>query len=343
MTATWAGPPPCTCRIGPPCRRAGHFARRSYDDELGLQSLVPIEPLRHRVQVWREVSGHQLELFVGDLCHAEFILDAVRRFRPGAIVHYAEQRAAPYSMIDRKHAVYTQSNNVIGTLNVMFAIAEVDRDIHLVKLGTMGEYGAPNIDIEEGWLTVEHNGRTDRMLFPKKAGSFYHLSKMHDSHNIEFGCRIWGLRATDLNQGVVYGQRTDQTARDSLLATRLDYDAVFGAVLNRFVIQAVLGHLLTVYGRWADQGHHRHPGHCRVHPAGLPRTRPTPANSGCSTRSPRRCRSRISRRPFRSASRGTWKSSTWTIPGSSSMSTTTTWFTPAWWIWAWLRTCSPTP
>jgi UDP-sulfoquinovose synthase len=229
-----------------------NFARRAYDDELGLQSLVPIQPLRHRVQAWRDVSGHQLELFVGDLCDAEFTLNTVQRFRPDAIVHYAEQRSAPYSMIDRKHAVYTQSNNVIGTLNVMFAIAEVDRDIHLVKLGTMGEYGTPNIDIEEGWLTVEHNGRTDRMLYPKKPGSFYHLTKVHDSHNIEFGCRIWGLRATDLNQGVVYGQQTEQTARDALLATRLatrlDYDAVFGTVLNRFVIQAVLGHPLTVYG-----------------------------------------------------------------------------------------------
>jgi UDP-sulfoquinovose synthase len=163
-------------------------------------------------------------------------------------VHYAEQRAAPYSMIDRKHAVYTQYNNVVGNLNVMFAIAEVDRDIHLVKLGTMGEYGTPNIDIEEGWLEVEHNGRKDRMLYPKKPGSFYHLSKVHDSHNIEFGCRIWGLRATDLNQGVVYGQQTDQTASDPRLATRFDYDAVFGTVLNRFVIQAVLGHPLTVYG-----------------------------------------------------------------------------------------------
>jgi UDP-sulfoquinovose synthase len=226
-----------------------NFARRGYDHELGVRSLVPIEPLQVRVRAWREVSGQQVELFVGDLCDAEFTVDAVRRFAPDAIVHYGEQRAAPYSMIDRKHAVYTQHNNVIGTLNVLFAIAEVNRDIHLVKLGTMGEYGTPNIDIEEGWLEVEHNGRADRMLFPKKPGSFYHLSKVHDSHNIEFACRIWGLRATDLNQGVVYGQQTDQTIRDPRLVTRFDYDAVFGTVLNRFVIQAVLGHPLTVYGK----------------------------------------------------------------------------------------------
>jgi UDP-sulfoquinovose synthase len=131
---------------------------------------------------------------------------------------------------------------------VLYAIAESNPDIHLIKLGTMGEYGTPNIDIEEGWLDVRHNGRSDRVLYPKRPGSFYHLSKVHDSHNIEFTCRIWGVRATDLNQGVVYGQQTDETARDDRLATRFDYDAVFGTVLNRFVILAALGQPLTVYG-----------------------------------------------------------------------------------------------
>jgi UDP-sulfoquinovose synthase len=187
-------------------------------------------------------------MYVGDLMDAEFTRDMVAAFRPDAIVHYAEQRAAPYSMIDRAHAVYTQTNNVVGTLNVLYAIADVDPSIHLVKLGTMGEYGTPNIDIEEGWLQVTHNGRTDRVLYPKRPGSFYHLSKVHDSHNIEFTCRIWGLRATDLNQGIVYGQQTEETAADDRLATRLDYDAVFGTVLNRFVIQTALGQPLTVYG-----------------------------------------------------------------------------------------------
>ena len=225
-----------------------NFARRGYDTELGVESLVPIESFEDRVAAWHEVSGRRLEVFTGDLTDAEFTLGAVRTFRPEAVVHFAEQRAAPYSMIDRAHAVYTQTNNVVGTLNLLYAIAEVDPEIHLVKLGTMGEYGTPNIDIEEGWLEVTHKGRTDRMLFPKKPGSFYHLSKVHDSHNMEFACRIWGLRATDLNQGIVYGQQTPQTARDPRLATRFDYDAVFGTVLNRFVIQAVLGHPLTVYG-----------------------------------------------------------------------------------------------
>ena len=222
--------------------------RRQYDEELGSGSLVPIESLRTRLKAWERVGGERIESFHGDLCDAEFTYEAIRSFRPEAVVHFAEQRAAPYSMIDRKHAVYTQTNNVVGTLNLMYAIAEIDRDIHVVKLGTMGEYGQPNIDIEEGWLEIEHKGRTDRVLFPKKPGSFYHLSKVHDSHNLEFGCRIWGLRVTDLNQGVVYGQETEQTVLDPQLATRLDYDAVFGTVLNRFAIQAVLGQPLTVYG-----------------------------------------------------------------------------------------------
>jgi UDP-sulfoquinovose synthase len=222
--------------------------RRQYDHELGSGSLVPIESLRTRLRVWEETTGRRIESFQGDLTDADFAYDAIRRFGPESIVHFAEQRAAPYSMIDRKHAVYTQTNNIVGTLNVMFAMGELDRDIHMVKLGTMGEYGTPNIDIEEGWLEVEHNGRSDRVLYPKRPGSFYHLSKVHDSHNLEFGCRIWGLRVTDLNQGIVYGQQTEETALDPRLATRFDYDAVFGTVLNRFAIQAVLGRPLSVYG-----------------------------------------------------------------------------------------------
>jgi UDP-sulfoquinovose synthase len=227
---------------------ADNFVRRQYDFELGVESLVPIESLQIRTKVWQEVTGKSIRTFVGDLTDADFTYQMVRDFRPDTVVHFAEQRAAPYSMIDRKHAVYTQVNNVVGTLNLLYAINEIDRDIHLVKLGTMGEYGTPNIDIEEGWLDLEYKGRTDRVLFPKRPGSFYHLSKVHDSHNMEFACRIWGLRATDLNQGVVYGQQTAETMLDERLATRFDYDAVFGTVLNRFVVQAVLGHPLTVYG-----------------------------------------------------------------------------------------------
>jgi UDP-sulfoquinovose synthase len=152
-------------------------------------------------------------------------------------------------MIDRKHAVFTQVNNVVGTLNLLFALREFQPDCHLVKLGTMGEYGTPNIDIEEGYITIHHNGRQDLLPFPKQPGSFYHLSKVHDSHNIMFACKIWGLRATDLNQGVVYGTMTEEVALAEALINRFDYDEIFGTVLNRFCAQAAVGHPLTVYGK----------------------------------------------------------------------------------------------
>jgi UDP-sulfoquinovose synthase len=228
---------------------ADNFARRGYDFEIGVGSLVPIASLHRRVERWEALSGNKMEVFIGDLMEEEFVYDMVGQFRPDTIVHFAEQRSAPYSMVDRKHAVYTQVNNVVGTLNLLYAIADIDPDIHLVKLGTMGEYGTPNIDIEEGYIEITHRGRTDVLPFPKQPGSFYHLSKVHDSHNIAFCCRIWGLRATDLNHGVVYGQSTPETTLHPDLATRFDYDAVFGTVLNRFVIQAAAGEPLTVYGK----------------------------------------------------------------------------------------------
>ena len=225
-----------------------NFARRGYDFEMGVDSLVPVASLQQRVRRWREISGLSIEVFVGDLTDATFVDETLDTFDPEAVVHFAEQRSAPYSMIDRKHAVYTQVNNVVGTLNLIYAIAEKNRDIHLVKLGTMGEYGTPNIDIEEGYIEINHKGRTDVMPYPKQPGSYYHLSKVHDSANIMFACRIWGIRATDLNQGIVYGHDTEETVLHPDLATRFDYDGVFGTVLNRFCVQAVTGHPLTVYG-----------------------------------------------------------------------------------------------
>lgn len=226
-----------------------NFVRRQYDAELGSESLVPIASLKHRIHTWKAVTGKSIRQFTGDLTDGEFVYAMIRDFRPNAIVHFAEQRSAPYSMIDRRHAVYTQVNNVVGTLNVIYAIAEIDPAIHLVKLGSMGEYGTPNIDIEEGFIEIEHRGRRDVLPFPKQPGSFYHLSKVHDSHNIHFACRNFGLTATDLNQGIVYGNETEQTRRHQDLATRLDYDSVFGTVLNRFCIEAVLEHPITVYGQ----------------------------------------------------------------------------------------------
>ncbi len=222
--------------------------RRHWDNELGVATLTPIASIQERIYKWQAVSGQKIDLFIGDITNYEFLQNAFRRFEPDALVHFGEQRSAPFSMIDREHAVLTQVNNVVGTLNLLYAIKEHNPDCHLVKLGTMGEYGTPNIDIEEGYITIEHNGRKDTLPYPKQPGSFYHLSKVHDSHNIQFACKTWGLRATDLNQGVVYGVLTEETGTDELLINRLDYDGVFGTALNRFCIQAAIGHPLTVYG-----------------------------------------------------------------------------------------------
>jgi UDP-sulfoquinovose synthase len=226
-----------------------NFIRRQWDHELGVETLTPIRPLTQRLKVWRQLTGLDIDLFPGDITDYDFLSSLIKDVAPQAVVHFAEQRSAPFSMIDRNHAVSTQVNNVVGTLNLLFALREFAPECHLVKLGTMGEYGTPNIDIEEGYLTIAHNGRTDVLPFPKQPGSFYHLSKVHDSHNIMFTCKVWGLRATDLNQGVVYGTLTDEVALDDALVNRFDYDEIFGTVLNRFCVEAAAGHPLTVYGK----------------------------------------------------------------------------------------------
>src|ERR687887_2344463 len=225
-----------------------NFARRRWHHEHGTDSLTPIGSLADRIDAWREISGREIHAFIGDIEEGEFLDRVVAETLPDAVVHYGEQPSAPYSMISRRHAVETQRTNVIGNLNLLFSIRDRVPDCHLVKLGTMGEYGTPNIDIEEGFIEIHHKGRTDVLPFPKMPGSLYPLSKVHDSHNIHFACRVWGLRATDLNQGVVYGIETDETWQDPRLVTRFDYDEVFGTALNRFCVQAVVGHPITVYG-----------------------------------------------------------------------------------------------
>ena len=225
------------------------LVRRYWDLELGVETLTPLASIQQRIQRWHDLTGKSIDLFIGDINNYEFLSKALHQFEPESIVHFGEQRSAPFSMIDREHAILTQVNNVVGTLNLLYLMRESFPDCHLVKLGTMGEYGTPNIDIEEGYITIEHNGRKDTLPYPKQPGSMYHLSKVHDSHNIHFACRIWGLRATDLNQGVVYGVLTEETGMDELLINRLDYDGVFGTALNRFCIQAAIAHPLTVYGK----------------------------------------------------------------------------------------------
>ncbi len=208
--------------------------------EIGSHSAVPILSPEERQKY--------IPFEVGDMLDYQKVEDVLQRFRPDAIVHFAEQPAAPYSMIDVQHAVFTQKNNVLGTLNLLWAMKEICPDAHLIKLGTMGEYGTPNIDISEGFFEIEFRGRKDRLPFPKQAGSWYHQTKVHDSNNILFACRIWGLRSTDINQGPVYGSKTDEMKED-WQRTRFDFDQSFGTALNRFCSQAVIGFPLTPYGR----------------------------------------------------------------------------------------------
>jgi UDP-sulfoquinovose synthase len=227
-----------------------NYLRRRAHREAGTDSLTPVAAsLPERARVWKDVTGLDIGVTEGDLTDWDVVRRLFEDVRPEAIVHYGEMPSAPYSMKDREHCVFTHENNVTGTLNVLWAMAEFAPDAHLVKLGTMGEYGTPNIDIEEGFITIDHNGRSDTLPFPKLPGSWYHLTKVHDSNNIHFACRIWGLRSTDLNQGVVYGIETEETRLDERLNTRFDYDEVFGTALNRFCVQAVIGHPLTAYGR----------------------------------------------------------------------------------------------
>lgn len=222
--------------------------KRRWEAELGVAPLNPIPNMEDRVQAWEATSGQRIVTFVGDVGDAPVIKKVLTDFAPDTIVHYGEQPSAPFSMIDATHAIETQSNNILGTLQLAFAIRECCPMAHLIKLGTMGEYGTPNIDIEEGFLDVTHNGRTARVLFPKDPGSFYHASKVHDSHNLFLASRVLGLRVTDLNQGVVYGVGTEETLLSPELATSFHYDSYFGTMLNRFITQAVVGIPLTVYG-----------------------------------------------------------------------------------------------
>ncbi len=226
-----------------------NFARRGWVEKAGGNSLTPIGSLEERIAAWKEVSGgKEITAHIGDVADWELLDGVIADFQPEAIVHYGQQPSAPYSMASRENAVETQQGNVIGNLNLLWSMRERVPEAHLVKLGTMGEYGTPNIDIEEGYIEIEHKGRKDTLPFPKLPASLYHCSKVHDSTNIHFATRMWGLAATDLNQGVVYGIETDETALDDRLATRFDYDEMFGTVLNRFCVQAVIGQPLTVYG-----------------------------------------------------------------------------------------------
>jgi UDP-sulfoquinovose synthase len=199
--------------------------------------------------LWASVSGYHIPVFIGDLTKWEFVEEVFRGFSPEAIIHYAEQPAAPYSMLNRKAAMLTLRNNLDVTANLIFAVKQFCPNAHIVKLGTMGEYGTPDIDIEEGWLEVEHKGRHQKFLYPRQAGSLYHTTKIMDTDLLWFYVRTWKLCVTDLMQGPVYGIFTEENRSDENLYPFLNYDELFGTVLNRFVIQAVADYSMTVYGK----------------------------------------------------------------------------------------------
>jgi UDP-sulfoquinovose synthase len=224
------------------------FLRRQWVEEVGSLSAIPIYNMPERLAAFKQYYGAPLHFWEGDLLDYAFVKRCFEEFQPDAIVHLGEMPSAPYSMIDQAHAVFTQHNNVIGSLNILWAIKEACPGAHLVKLGTMGEYGTPKLDIPEGFFEVEFRGRKDYLPFPRQANSFYHLTKVHDSNNTMFACKTWGLRSTDIMQGVVFGTQIDEMGDDPRLRSRLDFDQCFGTAINRFCCQAVIGHPLTLYG-----------------------------------------------------------------------------------------------
>jgi len=225
-----------------------NFARRKNVKEVGSDSAIPILPMEKRIELLKKEHGDKVSFHEGDMLNPDFINGVVKNFQPDGIVHLAEQPSAPFSMIDQKHTVYTQQNNVIGTLNLIFAIKNYSPKAHLVKLGTMGEYGTPDIDIAEGFFEIEFRGKKMTIPYPRLAGSWYHWSKVHDSNNIMFACKLWGLKSTDIMQGVVYGTRIKEISGQEH-HTRFDFDEVFGTAINRFCVQAVIGYPLTIYGK----------------------------------------------------------------------------------------------
>jgi len=239
-----------------------NYFRRNACVELDLGMLYPVPTLIERAKIWNELTGKEIKVVIGDLTDAEVMrglfdgrveytwsVDRIFSGVPETVVHYAEQPSAPYSLINYKYANITITNNLLVTNNLMFALRDFSRDTHVVHVGTMGEYGTPNIDIEEGWLEIEHKGRKDRFLFPRQASSLYHTTKIMDTDLMWFGVRMWDLRITDLMQGPVYGLETEDSVIDERLRTIFNYDEIFGTILNRFIVQAIVGYPLTVYGK----------------------------------------------------------------------------------------------
>jgi UDP-sulfoquinovose synthase len=226
-----------------------NYLRRNMCRDNDVEPLYAVPNLIERGRVWQEISGKKISVRIGDCCDYAFMTAVFKEFQPETVIHYAEQPSAPYSMLDYESANLTLTNNLRSTFNAIWAVKQFAPQCHIVKLGTMGEYGTPNIDIEEGWLEIEHKGRKEKFLYPRQAGSLYHTTKVQDTDMLWFYVRTWGLRVTDLMQGPVYGMETEDTVLDERLATIFNYDELFGTVLNRFVVQAIAGYPLTVYGK----------------------------------------------------------------------------------------------
>jgi UDP-sulfoquinovose synthase len=239
-----------------------NYFRRNACTELDVGMLYPVPTLIERAKIWHELTGKEIKVVIGDLTEPEIMRSLFKgnfeyswavdhRFSgiPETVIHYAEQPSAPYSLINYKYANITIQNNLLVTNNLMFALRDFLRDTHVIHVGTMGEYGTPNIDIEEGWLKIEHKGRKDRFLFPRQASSLYHTTKIMDTDLMWFGVRMWDLRITDLMQGPVYGLETEDSVIDERLRTIFNYDEIFGTILNRFIVQTIVGYPLTVYGK----------------------------------------------------------------------------------------------
>lgn len=233
-----------------------NLSRRRIDAELGAGSLTPIADIVTRIAAWKRVSGRQVEFLSLDIANdAEALRDTLRAIKPDTVIHFAEQRSAPYSMRDAAHKRYTVDNNIKGTHNVLASLVELGLDTHLVHLGTMGVYGydGDGLEIPEGYLDVTVEGPDGRtyprsILYPTQPGSIYHLTKSMDQLLFQFYARNDGMRITDLHQGIVWGTQTEQTRLDPELTNRFDYDGDYGTVLNRFLMQAAAGHPLTVHG-----------------------------------------------------------------------------------------------
>ncbi len=237
------------------------YFRRDACKELDTQFLYPVPTLVERAKIWHELTGYEIKVVVGDLAQPEFMrsvfngevnydwaIDHNFTGVPNTVVHFAEQPSAPYSLYNHRYADFTLVNNLRVTNNLVWAIKDYAPKTHIIKLGTMGEYGTPNIDIEEGWLEIEHNNRKDKFLFPRQAGSLYHTTKIMDTDLLWFAVRMWDLRVTDLMQGPVYGVETEESEIDQRLRTIFNYDEIFGTIINRFIVQAVVNYPLTVYG-----------------------------------------------------------------------------------------------